>query len=431
MPRASIIQRYMLLSLPLILSVRSFAEEKPSSQEIIELSASIMVRQTTDGKKVDGGVDPLLWWTSRYLLEGPSHARFVRALDVFNALPDAQVDVLPPLHRAVLQRHLWTVFDWFVSSSRHPPTPVDDGLKGKVVAALKKAALSRVQISTLPDPYQTTVIAKRFNPHYDSEKPFKPYLPTDLFAEDGSWICINSDFEGAASAQVHGEDQQWRTAFTIFVSLPGGREATRGYLRKLEAFKLPFVSRGGGKVHPKTPKFPKGTRWALVRRALLITNKGEVVSSPLIESVQLRTYHLILARNDPDFPKGSPYMTLGGAAFAELNLNSTQVLTGADPVLRALPEETGKPKPFSTRGHEDPFPDLSKARFHTEGLFDCASCHGGPGIHSVASRNLLFRPRVKVAPIFRPGIPSQSHNFAIKMKTKNPSWKELRGSWGE
>ncbi len=422
-----IIRGFVCFASLLTLSAASLAEEKKqkkSSPEVIELSASIMEREATDGKKVVGGVDPLLWWSSRYLLEGPSHTRFVRALDAFNALTDAQVDAIPPLHRAVLQRQLWFVFDWFVGKYRRPAEPIDDGLKKKVVAALKKAALSKEQIATLPNPYETTAKSKRYPSDYDPEQLFEPFLPSDLFAEKGSWICLNPDFEEAAFAEIHGEDQMWRAAFTIFVSLPGGREATQGYLQKLEEFKLPFDTGRGGQMHPKTPQFPEGTRWALVRRGLLITSKGEIVSSPLVEGVQLRAFHLILPSFNPEKPEQS------GIAVAKLNLHAVQVLAGADPILRALPGETNMPDLLGTRGHDDPFPDLAKSNVPTEGLRGCSSCHSRrPGIHSVVSRNLLFRVHVKATPLFRTGNPSQSHKFAIKKKTKSPSWKALRECW--
>lgn len=431
MQRATIFRRTVLLTLPFILSTGSLAEEKRSPEEVIELSASIMERQVTGGKTMHGGVEPLLWNSSRYLFEGASHDRFVHALDAFNALSDAQVDSISPAHRAVLQRQLWTVSDWLVSKYRRPPTPIDEGFERKVVGALKKAALSKEQIAKLSNPYLNTVKAKRFPTHYDPKQPFKPYLPGDLFAEKGPWVSLDPDFEGAASAQIHSDDQDWRTAFTIFVSLPGGRDATLGYVKELEEFDLPFDTGRGGKVHPKTPQFPKGTRWALVRRALLITKKGEVVCSPLVEGIELRTYHSLLGRHDPSYPKGSPYRETAGGAVAKFDLDSAQFLTGADSLLRALPKESPMPRPFPSRGSHDPFPDLSKARFPTGGLSGCADCHGGPGIQSIASRNLLFRARVKKTPIFRSGTPSQSHNLTIKMKAKTPSWKALREKWME
>lgn len=427
MPNSTRTKYFLFISFPLLLSTLGLANEAKPSKELIELSNSIMERQVTGGATMHGGVEPLLWSSSRYLLEGPTHARFVRALDAFNALPADKMEAIPPLHRALVQRQLWMVFDWLHRRHRRTPEAIGDGFQKKVMTALKKAALSKQQIASLPNPYEITVKAKRYPIHNNSEKAFEPYLPDDLFAEKGPWVALDPNAEGAATPEIHGDDQDWRTAFTILVALPGGREKTLSYLQKLQKFTPPFDTGRGGKIHPDTPQFPKGTRWALVRRGLLISNEREIVSSPLVESVQLRTFHSVLPRDDPKFPK--PIYWTHGVVVAQLDVDSAQALTGAAPILHALPELSKKPQPFPSRGHEDPFPDLNKARVPTTGLVDCASCHGRHGIHSIASRNLLFRASVKVTPVFRVGTPSQSHNFAIKRKKQHPSWNKLQESW--
>lgn len=415
---------FSLMSLP----ASGLAKEANPSKELIELSYSMMERQVTGGKPMHGGLEPLLWSSSRYLLEGPTLTRFVRALDSFNDLSAEKLQAIPPLHRALVQRQLWMIFDWGHSQHRGPTKPVDQQLQSKVVTAMEKAALSKQQIADLPNPYQTTIEAKRFPTHNNAPKPFVPYLPDDLFSETGPWIALDPTPEGATSPEIHGHDQDWRTSFTILVALPGGREKTKGYLQKLQQFNPPFdPGRGGGRIHPDTPPFPQGTRWALVRRALFISKDREIVSSPLIESVQLRTFHSILPRDDPKFPKAI-YWT-HGVVLAQLDLDAAQALREEIPLLHALPETTNKPQPFPSRGHDDPFPDLKKASFVRKGLNDCASCHGQPGIHSIASRNLLFRPRVKKTPVFHIGVPAHSHQFAIKNKKTVPSWKELEKRW--
>src|SRR5689334_24185070 len=53
-------------------------------------------------------LDPLLWTDTKYLLAGEPHRRALACLDRFLDTPP----IADPVERAMLQRDLWTVFDW-------------------------------------------------------------------------------------------------------------------------------------------------------------------------------------------------------------------------------------------------------------------------------------------------------------------------------
>src|SRR6185436_2986683 len=61
-------------------------------------------------------VDPLLWYETRYLLNGPSHARAIQLLDEFLASGGERL-VTDPLKRAIFQHDLWAIFDWLTTTS--------------------------------------------------------------------------------------------------------------------------------------------------------------------------------------------------------------------------------------------------------------------------------------------------------------------------
>ena len=76
--------------------------------------------------------------------------------------------------------------------------------------------------------------------------------------------------------------------------VPGGAPATLVYWKELwdhpEPYVIEFDNDGERRVtvNPALPAIPTGTQLALVRRMLLIDERGMVVPSPLTENIQLR-----------------------------------------------------------------------------------------------------------------------------------------------
>jgi hypothetical protein len=72
----------------------------------------LFVRQDVEGKEYgEDTLDPYLWPSTRYLLDGESHRRALSGLDkLLNS--HAKRRVQDPVKRAILQRDLWAVFDW-------------------------------------------------------------------------------------------------------------------------------------------------------------------------------------------------------------------------------------------------------------------------------------------------------------------------------
>src|SRR4029079_2768570 len=123
----------------------------------------------------------------------------------------------------------------------------------------------------------------------------RPYLPPDLFAADGPWICLGRGDDLIAPAHVLADNPFTTSAFLVFIKLPGGRAATRAYVERLRAFTAPVIrvrpassQQPFPDYNPDLPQFPAGTEVALVRRALLVSSTFDIVASPLTESVQVR-----------------------------------------------------------------------------------------------------------------------------------------------
>ena len=186
-------------------------------------------------------------------------------LALLDSIDAARLADLSPGRRAMLQRDLWMAFD----KRRH--SPPDDPVRERLASLLRVLALPLDQIRSLPDPYVEA--AKEYPSNYDPSKPDDPFLPPDLLDPEGRWVVLGG--HGSITVQ-HNSFFRWRSAFAVLVRHPSGRSATLKYVESLESQRLPEI--------------PVGMEFALLRRALLITDQGVPVVSPVTETVQLRHY---------------------------------------------------------------------------------------------------------------------------------------------
>lgn len=355
-------------------------------------------------------VEPLLWGTTKHLLHGASHDRLVSTLDEFLKTHGERL-VADPLKRAMLQRDLWQVFSWLEHErggfSGYGDTPeqwraAQVRLRERLAPAMARLALTARQIGSLRSNYDAAVRSGAFAPAFDPAQPERLYLPPDLFAPDGSWVAVGRRGELPATHHVTGDNPFTTSAFLVFLRLPGGRAATLDYLQRLEASpELPAVGTGrsfGGSEHfepnPRFPQFPEGTQTALVRMALLVSSGPEIVASPIVELVQLRTYRRI------------PAITAEIIMTAELRRQSEpwqheQELTMSRARLFAgMAGGLGEPSDdeirfrtgFATHGVDafegplngsgGPWPRPYEDKPLPRATAGCASCHRYPGVHS-------------------------------------------------
>ena len=153
-----------------------------------------------DGSGQEYGRDrfePLLWRGSRHLLGGDSHLRLHSVLAEFNRGGAALVQ--DPLERAMLQRDLWLVFSWLEYShddfygfpgSKATWRAGQESLRQPLARAIASLAVTPRQLASLPDNYAAAVASHAFAERLDPRQPGRPYLPPDLFAADGPWICL-------------------------------------------------------------------------------------------------------------------------------------------------------------------------------------------------------------------------------------------------
>jgi hypothetical protein len=428
------------------------------------LQAAVFVRVGPDGHVYgQDRLEPLLWPRSKHLLEAQSHKRAVALLEEF-AKDKGEKLIEDLLKRAVLQRDLWLVFNWlegdhdgFEEPSLTPEEvrAARERLRRPLAAVIGRLIFTPEQIKKLPDNYAAAVRSGEFAKRFDPESPDQPYLPPDLFAADGPWVCVGRPDGPVAPKHLRddgGNNVFTNSAFLLFLRLPAGRAATRDYLEQLRSFDKPLLveakeaERPVRKYipNPKLPPFPVGTEVALVRRALLIASPNTPAATALTESVQLRVY-----REVPEMTAQTLDAALVGAtpanrrarawqSFQEFRLSRSLLFAGRAGGLRAVgPEE----RDFSTGFGSHTWDEFENHGYRPGGRSfaeasqepikrTCFGCHSLPG---VSSFNSFFNYRNNLSDSDRPRPFSLSEmpvsevvGAAVKWKEGRPNWTALR-----
>src|SRR6185503_5616689 len=118
-------------------------------------------RTTKDGKEYGSDeLEPLLWFDTTYLLNGNSHQQAIQVLDEFLTI-HAENLIRDPLKRAMFQHDMWAVFDW-LSFQSDPYASQRKALETRLAQVIRRVALTREQIVSLPDNYNLAVESNVF-----------------------------------------------------------------------------------------------------------------------------------------------------------------------------------------------------------------------------------------------------------------------------
>jgi hypothetical protein len=374
------------------------------------LYRQIHIRSSSDGEEYGfEDLDPLLWRETKYLLGGDSNKKALDLLDEF-LRTGAERQIRDPVRRAILQRDLWAVFDWASSSS----------LAEKLGAVIWRLSLSPTEIDALPDTYAIAIRGKSFPAAYDAAQPNQAFLPPDLFDANGPWVCVGASDQQLA-APGHEYESSGRSLFLVFVRLPGGRQATRAYLKQLASLDIPLmIEDPAGRLplrswNPAVPQFPAYTEFALVRRMVLPDQSHNLVLTPVTESIQIRHYR--------DIPPGTLRFqaeSRRSQSVSEIKLDRAKLFEdGHSGLLGVTPDEREFPV-FMTHG-EDPFEENHMAWLPVASLDTCTDCHLGPGIQSMMSFSFRGGRNPRLAEI----TPADEARKGITWKQTQRNWERL------
>lgn len=409
-----------------------------------QLYAALLVREDRHGNQFGAdSLDPLLWPETEHLLEARSHERALRVLDEF-LQTHAENLIHDPVKRALLQRDLWAVFDWSVmrDSVNHQYDKEKREIQIRSAEVLRRLALTPDEIKALPDNYAQAVASGAFAKEFDPSDPQQPFLPADLFDPHGSWAGItpSSEYDGLGVAKMHIFNLSGRSSFLVFVRLPGGHKATMDYFRALWNFPQPWVQEGNSDqaaLNPDLPSFPAGTEVALVRRLNLFDNQGNLVTSTITESVQIRVYHTITTTPERFFSgKLTDTIKNSGQYFYEIKLSRPLLFSAKNGGLRAVGRDEREFSTFQTKGGDpiegtEPSGRPGSIEEAPVELQHCIWCHSGGGVHSLNSREALLRPnRMQMEPENSDyGSIYWGDSSAIDWKQNRYDWGLLNGYW--
>jgi hypothetical protein len=407
------------------------------------LYAVLLIREDRHGTQFgEDSLDPLLWAESEHLLAGPSHDRALRVLDEF-LQAHAENLIRDPVKRALMQRDLWAVFDWSVmrDSVNNQYDNEKREVQVRLAKVLQRLALAPEEIKALPDNYAQAVAAGSFAREFDPSNPQWPFLPADLLDPHGPWAGITPSPElNGGVAKMHIFNLSGRSSFLVFVKLPGGHKATMDYFQALWNFPQPWVQEGNSDQatsNPALPSFPAGTEVALVRRMNLFDNQGNLVTSNITESVQIRVYHTITTIPERFFSgRLADTIKNSGQYFYEIKLSRPLLFSAKNGGLRAVGRDEREFSTFQTKGGDpiegtEPSGRLGSIDEAPLELQHCIWCHSGGGLHSLNSREALLRPnRLQMEPENSDyGSIYWGDESAIDWKQNRYDWGLLNGYW--
>ena len=346
-------------------------------------------REGRDGREYGyDELDPLLWWSTKYLLKPPAYQQVTTVLDEFLSA-HAEKMIADPLKRAILQRDLWAIFDWTTTVLNNSREKAN--LQIKLAQAINRLALSPDQIAALPNTYKQAINSRAFAIGYDPNNREQPFLPPDLFDRKGPWVQLSAR-GGEPVALSHVGFFSGRSVFLVFMRLPEGREATLKYLKTLSDFPKPWLPDPEEPrrllPNPDLPEFPAGTQLALVREMGLIDSQGNLRPTNVIEDIQLRVHHTIPSEIpavlDLDRNKAGEAMDV-----YEFKLSRSKLFASENGGLHPVAKGDTEFPLFMSHGidlFEEPAPGFSLETGLRVSLRACASCHFRPGVHSMLSR---------------------------------------------
>jgi len=403
------------------------------------LHAAIFIRSDIPSTgKVPDALDPPLWYRTSYLLAPPSHQRIMKILDEFLET-DGERLIQDPVKRAILARDLWWVFDWSVERQPEYNQPAYEKekqeLQSRLAEVMRRVALTPEEIRTLPSNYALAANSGQFGKEYDPSHPNRPFLPPDLFDPNGPWVQLygnGPNMEPVASSHAHTFS---RSTFLVFIRLPAGRKATFDYLQTLWDFPQPWIPRPDDERHeqtivnPNLPQFPAGTEVALVRQMMLFDNQGNVVATPITESVQIRFYRKISEIDRMHATTQAEAMRGSGQDFYQFRLSRPQLFARSTGGLRATDPDEREFAMFGFSGADEGEPRQYMSLDNYQPVMQsCFMCHSHAGINSLNTRERLLKPNwlQRDSP---PG-PGDQTNANWWQYDSDANWKQGRYEWG-
>ena len=390
--------------------------------------------------RIEGGdrIEFFVWGGTTYWDESETVARVSTLLDQFLEQSGEKL-VSDPLKRVLLQRDLWTLFDFLMTRhiarrGDHPTRQRRHELCRKLAKGIRALALSAEVLAKLPDNYSFAIRSRRFAAKHDFD-PKTDYLPTGLFSGNDEWQELDF-FQAQRSEDVerryvflHMRAFQGRSYFRVFCRFPQGRSQFESYLKDLDARGIDWrasAQHGSIFLKPDAPEMPAGTEVVLLQYLIGLDTDLKPIPTSLVESVRLLIFKHADGVDDPTTNLGNgvnaaKYTLKRRLAFAEGGMQHGGLHREPDdlPVYRVLFEnETAKD--WGGRGR------------YFQLTADCRACHSGirqTGTQMIGSvintASVDSGAAMGVSHTLPAGAPSPHPARTVKWKTADETYRRL------
>ena len=355
-------------------------------------------------------LDPYFWaYTTHHRSEPSRNAAFDDLKDY--SRQRAWRRLHDPLYHALMQRDLWAWLDQ-IMAGKSLSTMNESELEfaREIVRLIRAHALDEAQIQALPDSISMAEEEEEiFTKSFDKKEPSHSFLPPGIASQTLGWVHYGRADSPIAYSHVVASPFLGRSAFTAAIRVEPDDTATKAFLDTL-------IDPSQSAIIP-----PDGVTVALTRRAILLDKDGEMVPSPMVESLQMR--QIVASGNMHPFEFIMDRKGLIRDSAKGLRALSNKEIHFA--MFRAHPQDRFENRKGSESGH----PALSS----------CESCHierwGDNPIMGADSILSITRRRFPLPEGFSEEVISSSSErealLTIEWKQDHESWKIIQSLWDD
>ncbi|MCA9092181.1 MAG: hypothetical protein KDA68_01740 [Planctomycetaceae bacterium] len=389
--------------------------------------------------RIEGGdtLDFLAWAGTTYWDEPETVSRVENLLDEFLTTEGEKL-IADPLKRVMLQRDLWSPFDFLMnqniarrgdSETRRKRTELCE----KLARVMKRVALTREELAQLPNNYELALKSGRFDATHEYD-PGRDYLPVNLLTDADEWqeldfhrIKLSGDTE-TRFVFLHTLEYRGRSYFRVFYRFPEGRKQLEEYLKQVDesgvnwkdSAQIGFIKLD----EKKTPQIPVGTEVALLQFLMALDQDLQPVPTSIVEAVRVTVYKNVDGTRDTTtntnqgFNVGK-YTLKRRLAFDGMRFGGLHREPDDFPAYRII---------FESRSTVDWGP---RGRFFSLSA-ECRACHsdrGQVGVHSIPSlvnsASVDTGAQLGVVHTLPQGSPSPHPARTVKWKQADESYRRL------
>ena len=390
--------------------------------------------------RIEGGdrIEFFGWGGTAYWDEPANVAQLEGLLDQFLGQGGEKLST-DPLKRVMLQRDLWTLFDFLMIGhmgrrgdfeTRHRR----DELCRKLARAIHALALPAETLAKLPNNYALAVQSGLFAATHDFD-PKRDYLPPLILSGANEWQEL--DFYQARRSEdverryvfLHMRAFQGRSYFRVFCRFPKGRSQFENYLRELDAKGIDWrasAQHGSIALKPDAPELPAGTEVALLQFLIALDTNLQLVPTSLVESVRLLIFKSTNGMSDPSTNLGN------GVNAAKYTLKRRLALADGEMHHGGLHREPDDLPVYRVLFENEAAPDWGSRGRYFKLAADCRACHSGAGqtgvqlIGSVVNTaSIDSGAALGVSHTLPAGAPSPHPARTVKWKAADETYRRL------